>query len=417
MEKKVDADGRGRPTSTCVKCGQRVILGWGLDNNPIWRHSNGKCTLNNNQRDLMTHNLARDLLVSFLNKGYTLEIIQKCPNSANRVYKLSDQQEAIAEYTYNRARFDIGCFGAKDAANDFAIEICHTHVTTNLVPREPVDWVELNACEVLDVLDQLAVKRRIRARNIRRQCTQPSCVACKPFEALLLDLGILRIEYSTFRKKTNEERRWKLNFEALSEEQAEEQTLIPKVNLWTELIQRGICAHCKRKRKIAIHKPYCGMCVRKLTEASEDGGESGVFGDLFAPGESTGNYSITEYLNKIFNGTIILSEDDVLVRNVKKQRNAFIATSKIHQLYLQWSARENTDVSAKKVSTVLAKEFSDKTSYVGHTKIKGKDYWGFHISEPAWGKVKISSKIYFDRADEDRVFKLNVMTLDEFITN
>ncbi len=400
VSKKIDPDGRGRPVSICVKCNQPVVLSWGKGNIPCWRHTKGRCRLDDSQRDTITHNLAKDLLISYLSKGYAVEVIQKCPNAEPRIYKLKGEQEAISEWTYGRCRFDIGCCGAADLADDFAIEICHTHQTTNVVPRQPVDWIEINADELLDVLDQQATPKKIKVRNIRSQCTEPSCVSCMSFDELLIGIGILRLEHSTFRDRRDEEKCWLIDQDKLNEIEENKfgsNVPLPKISLWTELISRGRCAHCQRKCIISLGKPYCERCLKKMIVASEDG-ESCVFGDLFeAEGSSVRDNSIIEYLTRIFNGNTILSSDSIKLRKAKKPITVFIASPKLQQMYLNWSGL--TTISIKKIASVIEHTFPNVMSYVGHVTIDSKNYSGFHILEHAWKTVRIAHRLSFNRVE------------------
>ncbi len=422
MDKKVNPDTRAHPSSICMKCRKPVTLSWGTDNKPGWRHKKGGCMLNANHHDMMTHNLAKELLISFLNKGYILEVVQKCPNSAPRIYQLSDEQEAVSEWRFGKtlARFDIGCCGDTDPSKEFAIEICHTHQTTNLAPREQIDWIELNASEVLDALDQFAIERTITVRNIRPQCSDPSCVSCKTFEKLLLDIGIMKIEYSFFKKRKNEEKRWLLVFTdpygLSTDEEKDNSVIIPQSSLWAELVTRGRCAYCKRKHVISIGNPYCNPCAKKMAIASKDGGITCVFGDLFESDTigKIGDYSLPEFLNKIFSGSQVLSSDDIKIRTVKKVKNVFIATSTLHQLYIQWSGE--TKVSIKRVALILEGSFKDVTAYQKQVTIGGSGYWGFHILETAWPNVKIANKICFRKIDGTPDFRIGIIPLDEYVS-
>jgi hypothetical protein len=182
-----------RPRQSCTDCKRLLLLAWGDKIKPHWRHEAGEtehCTGHIGHADLFTHRQANDYLCSALGSGkYRVEVTGKrCRECDARIQSLVIGLE-LADCGHpksfarevslsSKARLDIA--GIDEAGRVVCgLELCHTHQTDprGIEARDGIPWVELDASEVLAMLDSDEIPDVLRIDDMRTTRSE-SCAAC-----------------------------------------------------------------------------------------------------------------------------------------------------------------------------------------------------------------------------------------------
>ena len=177
-----------RPTEQCPDCRGIVVLCWGKKLKPHWRHkvNNSGC---HNAGESLNHKYAKQLLSEFLSSGGKIEYRQDCKNCKNQesiTISLKEGHRVQLEHPHNGIVFDLVCLG--DDNISFAIEVCHTHITDNIKQRSAITWMEVQADEVIKLLDLATRPSKITLSNLRTDFVHPRCVKrCDSLGGCLID--------------------------------------------------------------------------------------------------------------------------------------------------------------------------------------------------------------------------------------
>lgn len=157
---KHEATGRlyPRPTTICPECETPLILCWGNKIlNPYWRHKvSNNCNVNTSNSESLLHQLAKELLCTKLNLNLILSCERKCKCGKIQIIdvptNITWKCESYISNEEQKGYLDIAGFDDNDKIV-FGIEIYNKHKTENIIARNNIEWVELDANSVLDKLD------------------------------------------------------------------------------------------------------------------------------------------------------------------------------------------------------------------------------------------------------------------------
>lgn len=160
-----------RPIIDCPECSEKAIICWGEKIiEPYLRHSSKrKCKPS---PESWQHKEAKTRLCKFLNEGGVCRFAHSCPEG-RKVIDLPSQISYSEEVKFGNSRLDIGGTNAEGKVL-VNIEILRTHKTTNVEDRNTILWVEIEAVEVLDLLDVDPKPERIQLKD---KGTKPCCYA------------------------------------------------------------------------------------------------------------------------------------------------------------------------------------------------------------------------------------------------
>lgn len=145
-----------RKKYNCDECGNKIIMKW-RNEKMYWSHLPGsrqKCQSTNNESH--EHLLAKDLLCEYLKGGNTVIFKKKCISCDNvilnnrNIFFKCEQSLSIDD---KKIIFDIGGLD-EEGKIIFGIEIMKTHKSENILQRNIIPWVEINAFEIIDKLDK-----------------------------------------------------------------------------------------------------------------------------------------------------------------------------------------------------------------------------------------------------------------------
>lgn len=158
-----------RPKVTCHKCKEDMILCWGKKHDIYLKHesTSNECT-NNNFGISEEHNMAQDLLITYLNNGGYVNFTKNC-NCCQNVKMPNKTLNYVKEYRYKYEDelciFDI--MGLNQEKNpNFGIEICYTHVSENIKIRNNINWTEIRALEVIEKLYKIKFEQNIILKDM-----------------------------------------------------------------------------------------------------------------------------------------------------------------------------------------------------------------------------------------------------------
>ena len=272
-----------RPKDKCDICNDEIVLCWGNIRLPYWRHLTNTHIDHSPNCESFNHKFAKNILINYLNDNNNKcnfihtcnNIIINIPNGAI-IFK--------PEIKYKNCIFDIGGFDENNKLV-FGIEIYHTHKTENIKTRNDIDWVEVKAYDVINVLDRENVNNTIQIKDYSEKKCCGEQLKNLSFKQIGKKLGyfkegmsvdketrniliVLNGYYETFEQwlsgvtcDCNDEDCDDCNNEKKNKNNKSYMAM--KKTLWNEFLSRKKCMCCEKKYDTKYYKPYCLKCYKK----------------------------------------------------------------------------------------------------------------------------------------------------------
>jgi hypothetical protein len=272
-----------RPTEICDSCKGEIVLCWGAQVSPYIKHKSGK-SCENTAGESFIHKRAKQLLVSFLNRGYEISFYSNCNrcNSELTILIPDEELEFKEEVSYTSSEgkkciFDVA--GLNYTNNIiFGIEVFHKHKTDNIEPRKDIPWVEVRAIEVINVLDENKSNEfKLHSENCIVSCKDKYCLPLVNIAFALRYVGVERKYACEARRLVDIAIRGSYckdtivyDIEGWNKRDLLEDK--PKEEVWQAFLRRECCIRCgKKNATITRGKVYCITCFKKLKKIEEDG--------------------------------------------------------------------------------------------------------------------------------------------------
>lgn len=277
-----------RPKEKCDICNDEVVLCWGDEiQKPYWRHTTKIENIDHKPNgESINHRYSKQMLMEYLNSGKKCSFKHLCNNKLI-IPKLDLTFKN--EVSYKNIRFDIGGFDKNDKLV-FGIEIMYTHKTSNINPRNDIDWVEIKADDVIELLDVSKMPSQLLFSDISKHQCCANAINLYPLEKIAKKLGYLAIysPYSFYHGKELEiynygyfklRKEWNCDgilCECDDDEcytcvkKKKPQNIIMKKKIWNQFIYRKQCLYCEKKWTTSWYKPYCFTCYKKVSDEKAD---------------------------------------------------------------------------------------------------------------------------------------------------
>jgi hypothetical protein len=275
-----------RPRGKCEECKEEIVLCWGEKTKPYWRHLKKSTSCNNKSLgESVTHKLAKEYLVNFLNKGGTIQFQNKC-NKCKREFEtnlIGGRLKFQAEIAHTSSDdkicvFDVAGLNSKDQII-FGIEVYYKHKTDNSSEaRKYIEWFEVTAEDVLDTLDDDKVGKSIILNNCRviNQCENYYCITIRDMARCLGYVDLYSpyshevYKFIDIAKKGKyakdifiwNTKGWDKNSQLYEKTQ----------ELRKQTASTKVCLSCEKKNaEISIWKPFCKLCWQIIKREEEKG--------------------------------------------------------------------------------------------------------------------------------------------------
>src|SRR5512133_1701791 len=284
------SQGRGhpRPTDTCDECKEAIQLCWGeVITTPYWRHVPGpggggvgepkpKCT---GASESATHRLAKRLLLEYLASGSTVVVSRTCEKHPHThrgfVFGTAPARRFCGDFR-DPARNCVWDIATVDtSAGDkvvFGIEVYVTREADRLA-RDGMPWVEVDATQVLDMLDRDGHPETLMLKDLRKlspaecyRCQEE--VAAKESEDAAADAAKPLLFQFASELGFLVGDKWKLPVYAADQK--------PDRKLWKRFLDMERCMKCGQKQERAhrfmgqmsdglkIGRPFCRDCYMEV---------------------------------------------------------------------------------------------------------------------------------------------------------
>jgi len=266
-----------RPTITCPDCQGILILCWGEKRDLYVKHkTHTGCKGGGGEGYL--HAFAKQQLREYLDAGNTCTFTHACGEKKVEIASPAGLKWQ-AEVQLGKSRADIGGLNS-NGEMVFCIEIKNTHKTDKVEDRNKIQWVEVEAVEVLGNVDRRDGPTHISLRDISD--LKPCCILKTK---LLSREKLTRDQCMTFAKKlgyyhdektpraeivrqvsVRNDRRCVSQRVGWMLIEYEEDEPIPYA-IWKDFMKYQQCLHCCKTCETEILKPYCFSCYKKVVRS------------------------------------------------------------------------------------------------------------------------------------------------------
>ena len=263
-----------RPAGECAECNMKIILCYGPNVQPYWRHVHDKHKEKPDHSpsngETLTHYYAKTLLQKYLNQKYSCVFAHPCNKTT--IHIPPSTSPFRTEYPYKNCIWDLVGFNS-DSTISFGIEILHTHKTGSTKNRDDIPWVEVKADEVLRLLDTNNPSKEITLIDHRLlSCCLHNIPNISP--SLSLRQIALQLDYA------REVPRYDIQTTQILVAQTglyhsstywskpHSITLSPaeRTKLQNEIVKRKQCICCEKSYESTRDKPYCIMCYSNYVD-------------------------------------------------------------------------------------------------------------------------------------------------------
>lgn len=258
----------------CGDCGGEMVFCDGPKRISYWRHIGSNKYQCSSSGESLMHKQAKKLLVSFLRGRGKISFEHTC-DSCGRIDKYSPPSatgfdEEIGHCSGGKTvTFDVA--GLASCKVIFGIEVWYSHKTTSLLGRSTTPWFEVEAMDVIRVLNVEKTPSRITLKDHRGdiECKNPVC--SMSMKDLACSLGYLHIEREIYaceaRRIIDEAVKGKyIDYEYewnTSEVQWDNK-------LWDAFLSRQKCMKCEKSHHTTYGRPFCLPCYKQISNG--DGG-------------------------------------------------------------------------------------------------------------------------------------------------